>query len=224
MNEFIENLKKFNRKERYHLICHSTQNAFNLCPDFIYQLRSQLDIPIPHRAFVAMDYHLDWIWGAMAVLDPKLKEQNRGTIKGTQEDIDLIIAYEEGNTDKELVTRLIFVEAKSDTSWSNEQFTSKTSRLALFFPEGEKDVSNLRIIPHLVLTSPSKPTKKLDKTHGAKWMWKEDGEAFWIKLRTELTNFWKIKTQKDGMWNIVDSNDLTVSFSEATEADGSGEQ
>lgn len=73
-----------------------------------------------------MDYHLDWLVGAMAMLSgpgtgrgPQPNAER--LVEGTQEDMDLVVAF--GET-------LILIEAKGESSWSNAQFHSKIERLA----------------------------------------------------------------------------------------------
>lgn len=56
----IEQLARFNRKERYYVVAWALGNPqFALCADFREQLGTAIGLPIPADAYVAMDYHLD---------------------------------------------------------------------------------------------------------------------------------------------------------------------
>lgn len=122
----VEALEQFNRKERYWLI----QSALGapgrqLDAAFRARLQAAIGVAVPADAWWAMDYHLDWLVGAMAMLSrPECAyepQQNaERLVEGNQEDMDLVVAF--GDT-------LILVEAKGETSWSNGQFRSKVERL-----------------------------------------------------------------------------------------------
>ena len=89
---------------------------------------------VPADAFVAMDYHLDWIQMALYLArtpDPPRpipKEAVLGdgqkNINENQMDVDLLVAFDEGAT-----THLVLVEAKMETGWTNQQLCSKATRL-----------------------------------------------------------------------------------------------
>lgn len=68
-------------------------------------------------------------------------------MKGNQEDVDLLVAFEDGTT-----THVILVEAKGDTAWSNKQMKSKAERLRVAF-----DGINDTVKPHFAFISPSPP-------------------------------------------------------------------
>ena len=58
----IEWLESFNRKERFFLIGNALGNTdFSLSDEYRTKLGAVLGIHPPKDAFVAMDYHLDWI-------------------------------------------------------------------------------------------------------------------------------------------------------------------
>jgi hypothetical protein len=60
--DLIDNLRKFNRKERFYLVGEALGNKnFKLGDRFIKRLESTINIKIPKNAFAAMDYHLDWM-------------------------------------------------------------------------------------------------------------------------------------------------------------------
>ena len=66
MSRIIKHLKSFNRKERFILLKRALgPEAFRLDCEFRKELGDEIGVPIPDCAFVAMDYHLDWLQVAM---------------------------------------------------------------------------------------------------------------------------------------------------------------
>jgi len=66
MTTLMEHLESFNRKERFFLIGDARGNrAFQLSADFRARLSEAFGIEPPSSAFVAMDYHLDWIHASL---------------------------------------------------------------------------------------------------------------------------------------------------------------
>ena len=62
MMTLMEHLESFNRKERFFLVGNALGNPdFQLSTDFQTKLNTAFGIPPPNSAFVAMDYHLDWL-------------------------------------------------------------------------------------------------------------------------------------------------------------------
>ena len=145
------------------------KNPFTLSDKFRKDLRCELGlkISIPKCAFVAMDYHFDWL--TMALFLGKCPDMENGPISRSevtdninkelaekinknQEDIDLLAAFEDGESGK---THLILIEAKADSPWKNDQLKSKAERLRIF------DEAKIREYckPHFVLMSPKQPSK-----------------------------------------------------------------
>jgi hypothetical protein len=124
----VEALRKFNRKERYWLIRNALgENSEKLDPKFRKSLDEALSIQVPEDAWWAMDYHLDWLVGALYLFSKgegaaceRQYNRNPELVKGTQEDVDLIIAFDK---------TLIFIEAKGDAGWDDQQVKSKFGRL-----------------------------------------------------------------------------------------------
>lgn len=125
-----------------------------------------------------MDYHLDWLVAALEAYkagengcsDPI--ENSDNLITGTQEDIDLLVAFDE---------TLVLIEAKADTAWVNKQVSSKLLRLAAIERRfGEQTMQKIR----LVLMSPARPQKLVDKNPWPKCMLKSPDSAapMWIAL------------------------------------------
>src|SRR5437867_10824481 len=129
-NRFLELLTRFNRKERFYLIGMALGNRdFRLSDDFREQLAARLALPVREDSFVAMDYHLNWLYAAAHFAsngseplgsphcENPLIEDGEGLriVQSNQEDIDLVIASLQGG-----ICHLILIEAKGVTSWSNK--------------------------------------------------------------------------------------------------------
>ncbi|MCP1727605.1 hypothetical protein J2T60_001605 [Natronospira proteinivora] len=168
----LDALRKFNRKERYHLIRKVViGRPMGLQDDFKKSLESELGIRIPQNPYVAMDYHLDWISAAYhlgskgVVVEDAVRESRRYSnypgqqedglplLSGNQEDVDLLVAFRE----KDQVV-LILIEAKLDSGWSGEQLASKGNRLDAIFKKGQASSSLVR--PYFVLMGPSRSDEK----------------------------------------------------------------
>jgi len=164
MSKLIDYLKRFNRKERFILLSHAMgQTAFRLDLGFRDKLRDKLGIAIPGDAFVAMDYHLDWLQMALYLADKggSLSRviENCNLVRANQEDIDLLIAFKDERDE----THLVLIEAKADTGWTNKQVASKEERLSLIL-DGRSNVK-----PHYILMSP----RKSERLNADRWHWLE---------------------------------------------------
>lgn len=141
MPQLIEYLRKFNRKERFILLSHvlgpQAEEVFRLNPCFRGKLERELDLKIPKKAFVAMDYHLDWIQmalylaGQVTPMIDTIPNRDKKLFEANQRDIDLLIAFREGGTSKP--THIVLIEAKADTGWNNRQLKEKAVRLNRIF-------------------------------------------------------------------------------------------
>lgn len=149
MSALIDQLKRFNRKERFFLVGLALGNPdFTLGDVFRSSVENlfELKAPIPADAFVAMDYHLEWLYAAVRGAQVGKPYPNAdGFVKGNQEDIDLLIAFNEG----EEKTHVVMLEAKGDAAWSNKQMLSKTRRLKAVFDGVNSD----RVDPHFAFVS-----------------------------------------------------------------------
>ena len=68
MRNLVKNLESFNRKERFFLVGAALGNpTFRLDPTFRDQVGREFGLDVPEEAFVAMDYHLDWIYAGLVV-------------------------------------------------------------------------------------------------------------------------------------------------------------
>ncbi len=209
VDELITYLKRFNRKERFFLVGWALGNReFRLSSAFRRELSSSLDLDVPAESFVAMDYHLDWIYASAFLAstgDPNTHHPNRdGLVTGIQEDMDLVVAFSAGET-----AHLIMVEAKGVTGWTNKQATSKTRRLeAIFGQRGDKWPG---IRPYFVLASP-KESQRLNCSRWPSWMKREDGRPHWMRMEipsglrmvTRCSESGKV-SQEGQYWKVVAS-------------------
>lgn len=187
----IDYLQLLNRKERFHLLCEALgEKSFRLDKDFRIRLQSCLSdsplgaVSIPPDAFVAMDFHLDWIGIALRLATdgsechrpdrfPLGDIANDGLVLGTQQDVDLLVAFQDG-----AMTHLVMIEAKGDTDWRNDQLDKKARRFNQIF--SDKRPWRGSITPHFLLMSPT-PPKSLKKCGWPSWMM-PNGEPLWLRL------------------------------------------
>jgi len=191
----LKNLDLLNSKERFHLIKKVIgEGRITVSQDFMHDLQNETGLVITQRPFVAIDYHLDWLYAALTV-DVETCEQymsNRDRIiKGNQEDIDCIIAYEDGNK-----TVIIMIEAKGVTAWKNEQINSKIKRLNEIFKNVSKD-----IIPYFILMSPER-SRGLKIENGEEWM-KSKNTPYWIQLKMPKLKKVQRDTETGEKWRIA---------------------
>lgn len=163
-NKLIENLKSFNRKERFYLVGQMLGNPeFRMDDKQLDKISALIDIKIPREYFAAMDYHLDWNYASLFLtqnhdekpfprnfIDNKQKVDLQ--ISGTQEDVDFILAF----VDEKQMTHLVMIEAKGDSYFSNGQLDSKNKRCKAIFGN-ENTWPGVR--PHFLICSPKKPQK-----------------------------------------------------------------
>ena len=180
MMTLIEYLDSFNRKERFFLIGAALGNpVFRLSRKFRVRLSKALGVQVPSSAFVAMDYHIDWIHASLFLTLPGNDEEavhpNTETIaSGNQEDVDLLVAFEEGD-----ITHLLLLEAKAETGWTNKQTLSKAARLGRIF--GTDGMRYPRVRPRFGLMSP-RPPRQLESHLWPTWMTRE-GAPIWLELK-----------------------------------------
>lgn len=181
----IENLRRFNRKERYYLIGAALDNPeFKIGYSFRKRLQRCLGLRVPEDAFVAMDYHLNWVYASLVLA---YEEEDLGEvikvrkpfpnpeeiIKGNQQDIDLLIAYPKDNK-----CHLLFLEAKGDSGFTNEQFNSKVERLGKIF--GADGCCRKDVKPYFAIISRRYPSG-LNRECWPAWI--RGGENIpWLKL------------------------------------------
>ena len=183
MPNLITHLRCFNRKERYILMREALgPRTFSLDAGFRRRLSAAIGTPVPKDAFVAMDYHLDWLQMALFLARkasrpryiPKgdVLAQGQETLNKNQMDIDLLVAFE-----KDATTYIVLLEAKMETGWSNAQMGKKASRLRQIF-DGEP--ASDAVEQHFVLLSPTRP-RRLETDWWPGWMTR-GGKPVWMKL------------------------------------------
>lgn len=178
MPTLIEHLRSLNRKERFILLREALgDHTFRLDRAFREKLGGTLRVSIPEDAFVAMDYHLDWLQMALYLTatptPPSLipKDALRGDFNKNQMDTDLLVAFEDGGT-----AHVVLLEAKMETGWSNEQLRKKAERLREIFGDEPQGPA----VPHFVLASP----EESGQIETAKWPpWMKPGDKpLWMRL------------------------------------------
>jgi hypothetical protein len=180
MSDLISNLEKLNRKERFFLIRKTMgDNAFILGRSFLDELRSKFGFYVPNDAFVAMDYHLNWIFAAMSLsfckpVRDNIYDNKDGTVDGTQEDIDLLIAFDDNSG----LTQLIMLEAKGVGAYDNDQLAHKMGRFKCIFGKDGRRFPKVK--PHFGLMSPHEP-RHLHGEVCPSWL-RVNEETPWIRM------------------------------------------
>jgi hypothetical protein len=200
--QLSEALASFNRKERYWLIRNALgKRSEKLAKRFRLELERKLGIKVPKTAWWVMDYHFDWLAGALhryCNLQAATDVQNNKPLKlvqGNQEDIDFVISFD--NT-------LILIEAKGGTSWGAEQLRSKAERLRALFEQYSPEAKNFQV--HFILMSPecSQNLNEIEKEWPPRFL--SDGKFRWMKLEMgeggSGAGFWKIVRCTDASGTI----------------------
>lgn len=185
-NNLIDNLKSFNRKERFYLIGQMLGNPdFRMDDTQLDEISRLIKVKIPSEYFAAMDYHLDWIYASLFLTqdydeniftrnfidnDKKVDLQ----ISGTQEDVDFLLAF----IDHENTTHIVMIEAKGDSYFNNAQLNSKNKRFKAIF--GNEDTwPNVR--PHFLLCSPKEP-QNISIENPAYFIYPQESQLIWFSL------------------------------------------
>jgi hypothetical protein len=227
-NDFVENLKKFNRKERFYLVGLALGNKkFTISQEFTDVLSDRFNnenIDFSDAQFVAMDYHLDWIYARLVLSSGKppiakfvqdiclfTRDEEQKCITATQQDVDLLLAFGD-KLDPELI-HLLMLEAKGATRWTNSQLADKADRLgAIFGHNGEKWKYIAK--PHFAVMSPKPPSHRLTLDGFPEFM-APNGQLLWIKMpmpkdlqkvtrcdavgtNDQHGDFWKVEPQQKG--------------------------
>ncbi|MFM5617535.1 hypothetical protein ACET7O_16475 [Aeromonas veronii] len=185
-NSLIDNLKSFNRKERFYLIGQMLGNPeFRMDDNQLDKISNLIGLTIPRKYFAAMDYHLDWIYASLYLTKNNYKScvernfieqigiETDYQISGTQEDVDFLLAF----VDENKITHLVMIEAKGDSYFSNGQLDSKNKRFKAIFGN-ENTWPNVK--PHFIICSPKKP-QKIYIEEPAYFMFK-DFKLPWLEL------------------------------------------
>jgi hypothetical protein len=180
--QFRSHLSRFNRKERFYVVREATKGGFELDDVFRLRLEEKLGIAIPaHGTFMAMDYHLDWIYASLFLCGEtdqasgQIFNRDPALITASQEDVDLLIAAPVSEDPSR--TNLIMIEAKGATAWTNKQAESKAERLNTIFVPGTFEHL---IQPHYLIWSP-RPSRNLRFETFPEWA-KRDGQVPHLEL------------------------------------------
>lgn len=201
INGLLDALRRFNAKERFYLVGYFLGN-----PDFkpgmacLDKLEHDLGIPkgIFAKAveagdfFCAMDYHLDWLNGALerAFLSSAGDSRNgKSRIKGTQEDIDMLLAFDTPSQSKRY--HIVLVEAKGVTSVSNKQLISKLNRLDAILLDNNEQPRFGNLAVHFILATPCGQHPRL------KWQSKFWEKPELLELNIPLNDLLKITRYDD---------------------------
>ncbi|MDE0147227.1 MAG: hypothetical protein OXM58_02560 [Rhodospirillaceae bacterium] len=189
MSRVTEILRSLDRKERF-AVLRETLGFDPTAPELGARFRTRLStcigVPVPAKAFVAMDYHLDWIQLALhlaeisgiapgtAFANPDFEDFN-----ADQEDIDLLLAFENGDAGRPL-THLVLIEAKAYLPWTNSQLASKTRRLGEIF--GGDGTRHDTVEPHFVLMT-ERRSRNIQSSNWPGWTTDRNGEPFWLEYK-----------------------------------------
>jgi hypothetical protein len=106
----------------------------------------------------------------------KIYDNKEGIVDGTQEDVDLLVAFEDSG-----LTHVIMLEAKGVGAYDNSQFKHKMDRLRSIF--GETGSTFAKVKPHFGLISPHEP-KHLDPDGDVCLSWlKVNGKVPWLRMQ-----------------------------------------
>jgi hypothetical protein len=174
----LGHLESFNRKERFFVVGMALGNrTFSLCRDFRMEINRALRLDVPSKAFVAMDYHLDWLYASVYLQAHhnvgEVHDNLKKLIHAQQEDIDLVVAYQDGET-----CHIVLLEAKGVIGFTNKQMASKAARLGEIF--GPKGDARPGVMPHFAIVSPREP-QLLKTEKWPRWML-VDNRIPWIEL------------------------------------------
>ena len=186
MSPVIENLRSLDRKERFAVL----REALGFHPEtprldgcFRTRLSECIGTDVPECAFLAMDYHLDWIQLALHFAEtPDIEpgspfpRNGFGDINKDPEDIDLLVAFEQPAADSPK-THLVLIEAKAYLPWTNKQLKSKVRRLAAIF--GAEGKRHATVCPHFVLMT-GRISEKIRTKCWPDWT-KTGDEPFWLE-------------------------------------------
>lgn len=171
--EIVRNLNRFNAKERFHLFRTLVgSDSHEVGETFRRELKKCIGVFVPKTAVYFLDYHLDWLVGALSGLsadqvhEPVLR-RGKWCVEGNQRDIDLLLAFHAKRS-----THLVFLEAKCAGSWDNAQLRKKLNRLTKLFGADGDELEG--VIPHFVLASPHE-SRRMELADWPRWA--KDGEV-----------------------------------------------
>jgi hypothetical protein len=176
MPSLTDALQAFNRRERHLLVGWVLDRlTFPLGYEFRKALSRALGGElVPADSYVAMDYNLNWLAGALMWAAGDTNEgkavpyeASHGVELSDNSDTDLLIAFARGTS-----TEVVLLEAKGFTPWDRKQLRHKIKRLNSIFGEDGKRFET--VAPRWVFVSPGPPPTDLE---WATWMKEPGGEA-----------------------------------------------
>lgn len=192
----LDNLRRLNRKERFYLLGRALGNpGFSLGETYRASLCDTLDLEpgsVPKDSLVAMDYHLDCLYAALVLsrsYEP-LYQNTAQNLKGTQQDIDLLVAWQTGDA-----KHIVMIEAKGVMSFSNRQLKSKMSRLKAIF--GDNGTAWPGVTPHFLIASP-KESKHIITDGWPSWT-TPGGRPRWLELPLPADLIWATRCDNGGL-------------------------
>lgn len=213
MSQVIQALRSFDRKERFAVL----REVLGFDPEtphlhsrFREKVSNCIGMSVPEHAFLAMDYHLDWIDMALYLVSkqnirPKspFPNEHSPNINQNQQDVDLLVAFEADDIG-DATTHLVHIEAKAYGGWTNAQLAGKARRLRAIF--GEDGARFGFATPHYILMSARRSTD-ISTQSWPKWM-KSGDEPIWLDYtlppRLKITRCDKSgRPSKDGGHLIV---------------------
>ncbi len=183
---FRNALARHNVRERFHLIRYVMglkRSSLSLGPAFRKELGRAIGTPVPHNAYVVVDYQLacleealsDTFGGNRAIRpgEPRRRNLDSTGLPRSVIDIDLMVVFQHGIDS----TRIALVEAKYEGAWDNKQLQNKADWLSkLFNPDM---VWANCVTPSFVLLSKARPVR-VDTSGWPHWMAPE-GAPVWIE-------------------------------------------
>lgn len=177
MASLIDALTAFNRRERHILVGWVLdRSTFPMGHEFRDALSREIEIPVPADSFVAMDYNLNWLLGALLwsqrmvdVDEPQPSAKHAGIDLKDNSDSDVIVAFARGPK-----SHVVLVEAKGYTGWDGTQFKRKCARLGTIFGKTADRFPD--VVPHWVFVSPKPLSNKELLSHMHPWMLRSDGD------------------------------------------------
>lgn len=207
-SQVIDNLRMLNRKERFLFIGMALGNPrFELHQRFRDRVGEEFGLEVPNDAFVAMDYHLDWLYASLflasgeGLTEPYFNSDS--LVRATQEDMDLVIAYENQG-----ICHVVMLEAKGVTSFTNRQMLLKVNRLRVIF--GDTGDRWQGVAPHFGIVSPREP-KLIETDNWPTWV-KPGNRIPWIEMPLPSSLMRITRCTEDGKpsingryWRVVPS-------------------
>jgi hypothetical protein len=192
---FLENLRRLHRDERSLLTAFVTGAPTALGESFRAEVQSKLGIALPEDAFVAFDYQISGIYAAAAMLEEQqgVHASGGGIERGNQEHVDLLVAWEAGET-----VEMLIVETEGISGWSGKRLLSRALWLGEVFgyDSGSANIPYLR--PHFALASPVRPPADLPTLEWPAWAVDAEGAPAWLQLPVPDDLLRVIKTDRGG--------------------------